>query len=918
MDSKPTYNQLELRVKELEKELRYAERAEEMSGEVENIKRLLNMAPFAVFLIDLSGKIVACNEKGAERLGETSETAVGTFLRDYFPPEVSEIRRLKGMEAIRSGQPITFEDQVGGRQYRNSIFPIFNDKGKPVRLAVYVADVTEYRNALDALEKSKEKYRNILESMDEGYYELDLAGNFTFVNDAMGRIKGHKKDELMHMNIRDYMDPETAKEVHTLYNEVYATGTPIKGCPWKIVRKGGIEGAIEFSASLIKDLQGKALGFWGMVRDVTESRQNQEALKRSQQRLSQIIDFLPDATMVIDLEGEVIAWNRAIEQMTGIRAQDILGKGDYEYAMPFYGERRPVLIDLVGKCDEEVKKTYRYVKKEGESLVSETYDPLVNPGGYLWNKASLLYDLNGNEIGAIESIRDITDMKVAEEALQESEERFRSLSENAPDIIFTLAFDGSFTYVNPAWKAILGHEPEAVLGKYFVEFVVQEEARRYVRIFKDVRDERKTFKYIDVHITHKNGSTRLFSASGAPNINRLGEVTGMVGLFKDITDHRQLENQLRQSQRMEAIGTLSGGIAHDFNNLLMGIQGRTSLMLMNTGGSHPHYEHLKGIEDYVKRAADLTKQLLGFARGGKYEVKPVDINELIQTSSRMFGRTKKEIKIHHKFRLDIWTIEADRGQIEQVLMNLYVNAWQAMPSGGALYLQTENVHLDENHVKPLEIEPGRYVNICVTDTGVGMDEATRQRIFDPFFTTKEMGRGTGLGLASAYGIITNHGGLIHVYSEKGHGTTFNIYLPASEKKIIQEEELSEDLLKGSETILLVDDEDMIIDVAEELLKEMGYHVLTAESGKEAIEIYEQNSDQIDVVVLDMIMPDMSGGDTYDRIKEMDPDVKVLLSSGYSLNGDAAQILDRGCNGFIQKPYAMKQLSQKLRDILDKA
>ena len=256
----------------------------------------------------------------------------------------------------------------------------------------------------------------------------------------------------------------------------------------------------------------------------------------------------------------------------------------------------------------------------------------------------------------------------------------------------------------------------------------------------------------------------------------------MVGLFKDITEHRRLEEQLRQSQRMEAIGTLSGGIAHDFNNLLMGIQGRTSLMLMDVGPSHPHFEHLKGIEDYVKSAADLTKQLLGFARGGKYEVKPIDINELIKTGSSMFGRTEKEIKINCKYQKNVWTTEADRGQIEQVLMNLYVNAWQAMPSGGELYLQTENVRLDENDVKPFEIEPGKYVKISVTDTGVGMDEATRQRVFDPFFTTKKMGRGTGLGLASAYGIIKSHGGFINVYSEKGHGTNFKIYLVDPEEQ----------------------------------------------------------------------------------------------------------------------------------------
>jgi CheY-like chemotaxis protein len=368
---------------------------------------------------------------------------------------------------------------------------------------------------------------------------------------------------------------------------------------------------------------------------------------------------------------------------------------------------------------------------------------------------------------------------------------------------------------------------------------------------------------------------------------------------------------------MEAIGTLAGGIAHDFNNLLMGIQGRASLMLMDIDSIHPNYVHFKEIEDIVKRGADLTKQLLGFARGGKYEVKPTDMNDLISKSSDMFARTKKEISVYGKYQEGIWTVEADKGQIEQVLLNLYVNAWQAMPGGGELYLRTENITLDESYVKPFHVKPGRYVKISITDTGAGMDKATRQRIFEPFFTTKEMGRGTGLGLASAYGIIKNHEGVINVYSEQGKGTTFSIYLPASDKEVIEEKEVFGELLKGTETVLFVDDEEMIREVGGALLRQLGYKVLSAGNGKEAVEVYSNNKDKIDIVILDMIMPEMGGGKAYDKMKEINPDIKVLLSSGYSVNGDATKILKRGCDGFIQKPFNMKQLSKSIREILDK-
>ena len=383
-------------------------------------------------------------------------------------------------------------------------------------------------------------------------------------------------------------------------------------------------------------------------------------------------------------------------------------------------------------------------------------------------------------------------------------------------------------------------------------------------------------------------------------------------------EKKKLEAQFQQAQKMEALGTLAGGIAHDFNNLLTGIQGNVSLMLYDTDLSHLHHEKLKSIEEMVQSGAQLTRQLLGFSRRGKYHVKPSDINELIGKCLELFGRTRKEITIHTKYQKGIWPVEVDRGQIEQVLLNLFVNAWQAMPGEGKLYLETENVTLTETYIKPYQVNSGRYVKISVTDTGVGIDKKIQQRIFDPFFTTKEMGRGTGLGLASAYGIVKNHGGIINVYSEKGKGTTFTVYLPTSDKKVREEKVLPEEILEGSETILLVDDEDFIITVGSRTLKKLGYEVLTASSGKAAIDVYKAKKNKIDMVILDMIMPEMGGGDTYDRMKEINPAVKVLLSSGYSVDGQAEEILERGCHGFIQKPFNMKGLSQKIREILDKA
>jgi signal transduction histidine kinase/ActR/RegA family two-component response regulator len=445
----------------------------------------------------------------------------------------------------------------------------------------------------------------------------------------------------------------------------------------------------------------------------------------------------------------------------------------------------------------------------------------------------------------------------------------------------------------------------------------EEDARDYTVAFEQVRDGKLILRDRVGTILHKDGTERFFNISGAPNLDLKGNVTGIVGIFKDISEQQKLESQLLHAQKMEAVGTLAGGIAHDFNNLLTGIQGYASLMFLDMNITHPLYDKLKGIEDQVRSGAELTKQLLGFARGGKYEVTVTDMNEIINKTSSMFGRTKKEITIHKQYKDNIWAVEVDRGQIEQVLLNIYVNAWQAMPGGGDLYLETANVFLDEESARRYGVKPGRYVRVAVTDTGVGMDEQTRDRIFEPFFTTKEMGRGTGLGLASVYGIVKGHNGIIDVYSEKGHGATFTIYFPASEKELLKEEKVFTDIAMGEGTILLVDDEDVIIDVGSEILEVLGYKVSVARSGREAIEKYKEMQNEIDMVILDMIMPEMDGGETFNALKSIDPDIKVILSSGYSADARSTRMMEEGCYGFIQKPYSVNTLSQKVKEVLDK-
>jgi len=638
--------------------------------------------------------------------------------------------------------------------------------------------------------------------------------------------------------------------------------------------------------------------------------------KRADERIETyqfMVESAHDAIFFKDLKSRYVITNAKTAEIFRLSKEKVIGKNDYEI-MPNKEEAKRNIED-----DQFVFKTC-----ESKEI---TKHMTGGDGKEYWFQAIKVpqFDDKGNIIGLVGIARDVTEQKLAEEALLESEQRFRSLVETTSDWVWEVDQNAIYTYASPKVRDQLGYGPEEVIGKTPFDFMPKGEAERIRKFFNEKAINKEPFYGLENVNRHKDGHLVVLETNGIPIFDEKGQLKGYRGIDRDITDRKRAEEekkklqaQLQQARKIEAIGTLAGGIAHDFNNVLMGIQGHTSLALLYADSGRLHSEHLKGIEHMVQSGADLTKQLLGFAMGGKYEVRPTDPNELIEKSSEMFGRTKKEIKIHRKYQEDIWPVEVDRGQIDQVLLNLYVNAWQSMPRGGDLYIETSSVVLDKNYTKPFGVNPGNYVKISVTDTGVGMDEATQQRIFDPFFTTKEMGRGTGLGLASAYGIIKNHGGIINVYSEKGEGTTFDIYLPASEKEVTTEEKkLADEILKGTETVLLVDDEAMILDVGEEMLKEMGYKVLLARSGKEAVKVYGKHKDEIDLVILDMIMPDMGGGEAYDRMKENSPKVKALLSSGYSIDGQATEILERGCDGFIQKPFSMKELSGKIREILDK-
>lgn len=472
-------------------------------------------------------------------------------------------------------------------------------------------------------------------------------------------------------------------------------------------------------------------------------------------------------------------------------------------------------------------------------------------------------------------------------------------------------------HANRAAEILLNRPKNQILGKKYYEVLYGQD---HPAPDCPLIVAQKTLKAESLELSQSRlGGSFLCSAS--PIAGRNGKLNGWLLVLRDVSAWKRRQRAEQQAVKLDAVSSLSGVIAHEFNNLLTGIQGTLSLVASETKENAPVMERLARMEGYVKRGEELTKQLLGFSEGNRYEVESTDINCLVEKTCEHFKALRKDVRVVTRLQEAIWLTDVDAGQMERVLFHICTNALQAMPLGGELNAETENVVFDTNYSDFFGVPKGEYLKISITDTGEGMDFAVQELIFDPFYTTRP--QGTGLGLAFAQRIVRNHGGLINVYSEKGHGTTFNIYLPASGEKT-EAESPSENrprqdtVVTGSETVLLVDDEKFILDVGGEMLKAMGYRVLAANGGSEAMGIYERQGREIDLVILDMIMPDMDGKKTYEKLKAMNDNIKVLLASGYSMTSQVAEILDRGFNGFIQKPFNMIRLSNKIREILARA
>jgi two-component system cell cycle sensor histidine kinase/response regulator CckA len=756
--------------------------------------------------------------------------------------------------------------------------------------AIEVASQGSAQKGLDMPFDPKYQYDRIFQNHALGILFIGRQSRIVQANRKALITLGYTADEITQMTASDLLHPEdiNAQPIITI-NDLSEDRTMTLERHFR--RKDGryLPVRVHLTA-LSRDIM------MAVFQDISQYQGAEEALRKANEALNVVYNSATAAIVGLDRESRVTFWNPAAEKLFGSTREEVLGK-----LYPAVPE----------ECREAVMagRSFNFLEIRRKRK-DDSFFHAVASVGPLRNEKK---EVNG----LIAIMFDITQRKQAEEALKQNEQLYRSLVENTQDGYFIGEWpSGRFRFLNRRICEILGYTQEEGLALTLwgiIEAEDQSPLRAVVN--RRLKGEKGPSMPTTFRARRKDGTG--FRAEISSATVTFEDQPAIQGLLRDVTETARLQAQLQQAQRLESIGTLAGGVAHDFNNILMAILGNTTLAKLGLEPKHPIYERLENIVTYVQDASDLTKQLLEFARGGKYEVKATALNSLVEKTVQMFGRAKKELSIHTTFEPDLWTVEVDRGQIEQVLLNLLVNAWQAMPDGGTIDIETRNAVIESTYSNVFGIEPGNYACISVADTGTGMDKEVQSKIFEPFFTTKDRGRGTGLGLASAYGIVKNHDGIINVYSEKGKGAKFTIYLPAVEKKVDKESPIAAaKVLPGSEEILLVDDEQMILEVGQAILIELGYHPLLAHNGEEALDIYAAHRQEIDLVILDMIMPGMSGGETYDRLKTMNTDVKVLLSSGYSLSGEAGRILSRGCNGFIQKPFNIEELSRKIREVLD--
>jgi PAS domain S-box-containing protein len=860
-----------------------------------SFRLLVEAAPLGIFTYSNAGQILGANQFLLDILGSPSLEATKRI--NVFTFENLQVAGIAQtlQKALETGQPQSVESSYVSKWGKNihitfTALPLVEDSGKSETGIAIVQDLTRLRKTEESLQESEERFRLLTEKAPLGIAIVGREDRFEYMNPTFQTMFGYSIEETP--TFQEWLE-------RTLQNQ--ESHIILRTSMTSRSRQYGESPQPHFAAlckdGSLKDVRFRVFAL-NKLKQVLICEDNSELFKAlmgqhySETKYLTLMENLTDFVYTLDPDGTILSVNRAAARAFGYEVEELLGES-IEKVIP-EGARKHIRGNLETVLREGFAEgVSKYFAKDGTVHYLEYRSTLIRPD----NRPCYVVGI----------ARDITDRVLTKKALEESETKFRLIVESAHDGITHIDENGVMKFCNLRMKEILKdpNPEEKPLHRYF-----DEENRKILEKNLMVRSKGVSSTY---YITLKDldGKDHKMVVSGTPYFGHKGIFKGAIGVFTDLSELRELEEQLQHSQKMEAIGTLAGGIAHDFNNILSGVLGYASLLKKHAppGSQLAHYGEM--IEKSAERGALLAGQLLAFSRKGKRFVQDVNVHQLMDELVEILRRTlDRKIAVECRKNSENCIVQGDPGQIQQALMNLCLNAKDAMPNGGSLALSTRQIFLDDIACRNYEgVVPGRFLRIDVEDTGEGMTEETKRRLFEPFFTTKEEGKGTGLGLSMVYGMVKNHGGIVNVSSDIGRGTVFTVLLPLKSRPEVGETVCPrQGMTAGSGTILVVDDEEIIRNLLEEMLQELGFRVLTARDGIEAAEIYHELWTEIDVVMIDMIMPKLSGKETFLEMKKINPDVRAVLSTGFTKDGAVQETLDHGIIAFIPKPYQLEELS----------
>lgn len=778
-----------------------------------------------------------------------------------------------------------------------------DDAGKPLRMIGSHTDVTDRKRATEALHDSEQRLRSYFNSPIIGIAITSPQKGWLETNLRLCEMLGYSADELMGgLNWADLTHPDDLAADVAQFERVLTGEIDNYSLDKRFVRKNGEIIWTRLGVGCVRKSDGSLDYAVAILENITERKQAEEKLREREAHLRALIETIPDLVWLKDADGVYLACNPRFERFFGATETEIVGKTDHDFLdkeqADFFRENDRVAIAAGASCANEEEVAYA---DDGHKEILET---VKTP----------MYNSEGKLVGVLGVGRDITERKRAEE----ERERLMAAIEQVAETIVITDTDGTIQYANPYFEQCTGYTCKEAIGQ---NPRILNSGEHDDAFYKDMWDTLTCGDVWTGRIVNKKKDGTLFTeeATISPVRDATGKTVNYVAVKRDITHEIELNTQLRQAQKMEAVGQLAGGIAHDFNNLLQAILGYGYLALREVGEDGPAHAFIEEMMRAGERATTLVSQLLAFSRRQVLDMKDVNLNDSIADVLKMLRRVIGEhITLDVIGSHDLGIVRADPGQIDQILMNLCVNARDAMGKSGQITIQTENVWIDDEFCGVCTwARPGRYVLLSVTDTGCGMDQETLGKIFEPFFTTKDVGKGTGLGLATVYGIVRQHEGLVHVYSEVGQGTTFKIYLPLAERSAaVVGKKIEDPVPDGTETILLAEDNETLLKLTKHFLEHAGYTVLIAVDGQDALRVFEEHADEIDMALLDVMMPNLSGKAVFKRIRETRPDFPFLFASGYSMGSLHDNFtLEEGLQ-LIQKPFRRDDLLRKVREVLD--